>query len=79
MSSSGPDDPCNSCEVKKWYDWEPEHDLTEYAFFIAGWMEDFNISPDDMSWRDYGIYQIFKHAKSEHERKVIADGRKENS
>ncbi len=79
MTPAAGDDPCAGCKVKLWFDWQPENDLTDYAFFIAGWMEDFNISPDDMSWRDYGIYQIYKRAKSEHERKQIANGGKENS
>ena len=78
MSPAAGDDPCEGCKIKAWYDWEPEHELTEYSFFLAGWLEDFKSGPGEISWRDYGIYQVFKRAKAEYEKEKI-DGYETNS
>ena len=66
------DDPCKGCKIATWLDWEPDHPLVEYAFFLNSWLEMFSVGPDEMSWRDHSIYMVFLAAKAAHEKEKLS-------
>lgn len=69
-----PENPCIGCPVRKYAAWQPEYFTTAYASFLAQYMEAFKISPTELSWFDFEIYQIFQKAKADFERAQIKDG-----
>lgn len=71
----GPE-PCKGCKIKENLDWIPRYQTTQYAALLASYIETFSLSPDQLSWYDYEIYQAYLTAKNEYEKQRIEDGRK---
>jgi len=73
MKQEGPE-PCEGCKIKENLNWTPRYQTTQYAALLATYIETFGLSPDQLSWYDFEIYQIYLTAKNEHERQRIEDG-----
>ena len=69
-----PENPCIGCPVREYAAWQPELFTTAYASFLNQYMEAFKISPTELSWFDFEIYQVFQKAKADFERAQIKDG-----
>jgi len=37
-----------------------------YAIFLASYLEAFSVSPEELSWLDLEIYQLYLAARAEH-------------
>ena len=60
-------DPCAGCKVRARLDWRPKYQASYYAVFLAAYLEAFRLSPRELSWLDFEIYQLYLTARAEHE------------
>ena len=67
MAQAGAD-PCVGCKVRAYLDSQPGYQAGYYAIFLASYLEAFRLSPREVSWLEFEIYQLYLAARVEHEK-----------
>ena len=62
---AGPD-PCWGCKLRRRSDWRTEYFTTLYVAFLAEYLETLRPSPQEISWRDLDLYEVFAAARNEY-------------
>ena len=68
----------NSLYIKENLDWKPKYQTTYYAGLLANYIETFRLSPDQLTWQDFEIYQLYLTAKNEYEEERLKKASKRN-
>ena len=63
----GPD-PCAGCKAKRWLQWRPRYFTSLYAVILADYIEAFRPGPEEVTWLDFELYQLYLTARAEHEK-----------
>ncbi len=66
MTQAGAD-PCAGCKVRAQLDSQTGYQVGYYAIFLASYLEAFRLSPRELSWLDFEIYQLYLAARAEYE------------
>lgn len=78
LKQEGPD-PCKGCKIRENLDWKPKYQTTYYAGLLANYVETFKLSPDQLTWQDFEIYQLYLTAKNEYEEERLKKASKRRS
>ena len=66
MVQDGPD-PCAGCKLRMRLESAGGFQAAYYAAFLHTYLKAFRLSPRQLSWRDFEIYQVYLTARAERE------------